>query len=106
MQKSTMGIYVITKQGPETGHYDDIGIYLEGADILEDTGSVPRACAMMLRVIYALNMADPKHLKYYYEFIQKVLFWLDSERLSPKILGLKSKISTGLFRRSCKHEPI
>uniref|UniRef100_A0A8C9W8T6 Uncharacterized protein n=1 Tax=Scleropages formosus TaxID=113540 RepID=A0A8C9W8T6_SCLFO len=78
MQKSTMGIYVINKEGAETGHYDDI------------------ASAMMLGVIYALNMAYPKHLKYYYEFIQKVLFRMDSERRSPRILGLKNKISAGL----------
>uniref|UniRef100_A0A8C9VG49 Uncharacterized protein n=1 Tax=Scleropages formosus TaxID=113540 RepID=A0A8C9VG49_SCLFO len=68
LQKSTMGIYVINK---------------------EDS-------AMMLGVIYALNMAYLKHLKYYYEFIQKVLFRMDSERRSPKILGLKNKISAGL----------
>lgn len=49
----------------------------------------------MLGVIYALNLAYPKELRYYYEFIQKVLMGLDGEKLSPKVLGLKNKIATG-----------
>ncbi|KAF7635557.1 hypothetical protein LDENG_00051700, partial [Lucifuga dentata] len=64
-----MGIYVINKEGGETGDYD-IGIYVEGIIILESIQSVAQACAMMLGVIYALNMAYPKELKYSYEFIQ------------------------------------
>lgn len=85
-------VYVISKEGGEIGPYDDIGIYVEGEVILENIGSVVQACAMMLGVIYVLNMAYPKELKYFYEFIQKVLLQMDGERLSPKVLGLKNKI--------------
>ncbi|KAL3061987.1 hypothetical protein OYC64_009997 [Pagothenia borchgrevinki] len=92
LQKSTMGIYIINKDGGEPGHYDDVGIFVEGLIILDNIGSVARACAIMLRVIYTLNM----ELRYYYEFIQKVLLQMDGERLSPKVLGLKNKIHAGL----------
>jgi len=78
------------------GHYDDIGIFVEGLIILDNCGSVAQACAIMLGIIYALNMAYPKELRYYYEFIQKVLFRMDGEKLSLKILGLKNKIYAGL----------
>uniref|UniRef100_A0A8C9YHZ3 Uncharacterized protein n=1 Tax=Sander lucioperca TaxID=283035 RepID=A0A8C9YHZ3_SANLU len=96
LQKSTMGIYVINKEGGEIGAHDDIGIYVEGVIILDNIGSVAQACAMMLGVMYVLNMAYPKELKYFYEFIQKVLLQMDGERLSPKVLGLKNKIIAGL----------
>uniref|UniRef100_A0AAQ4NVC8 C2H2-type domain-containing protein n=2 Tax=Gasterosteus aculeatus aculeatus TaxID=481459 RepID=A0AAQ4NVC8_GASAC len=63
LQKHTMGIYVINKEGGEMRHCDDIGIFVEGVIILDNCGSVARACAMMLGVIYALNMAYPKERK-------------------------------------------
>lgn len=91
-----MGIYVINMEDGETGHFADIGIHVEGLIILDNIGSEARACAMMLGVIYALNLAYPKELRYYYEFIQKVLLQMDGERLSPKVLGLKNKMNAGL----------
>ncbi|XP_074550048.1 uncharacterized protein LOC141807753 [Halichoeres trimaculatus] len=92
MQKSSMGIYVINKEGGVTGHLDDIGVHVEGVTVLDNIGSEAQACAMMLGLIYALNMAYPKELRNYYEFIQKVLMQMDGERPSPKVLGLKNKI--------------
>lgn len=96
MQKFTMGINVVNKEGGEIGAHDDIGIYVEGVIILDNTGSVAQACAMMLGVIYVLNMAYSKELNYSYEFIQKVLLQMDGERLSRKVLGLKNKLIAGL----------
>ncbi|XP_050959844.1 uncharacterized protein LOC127161251, partial [Labeo rohita] len=55
LQNSTMGVYVINKEGGEIGAHDDIGIYVEGEIILDNIGSVAQACAMMLGVIYVLN---------------------------------------------------
>lgn len=96
MQKCAMGIYVISKENGDPGHYDDIGLFVDGAIILDYIGSAAQACAVMLGVIYALNLAYPKELRHYYEFIQKVLMQMDGEKLSPRILGLKNKIIVGL----------
>lgn len=96
MQKWAMGIYVIGKENGDLGHHDDIGISVDGAIILDNIGSAAQACAVMLGVIYALNLAYPKELRHYYEFIQKVLMGMDGEKLSPKVLGLKNKIGVGL----------
>ncbi|XP_028296793.1 uncharacterized protein LOC114458581 [Gouania willdenowi] len=71
IKKSPMGIYVINKEGGRPRHFDDIGIHVEGEILLDNIGSEAQACAMMLGVIYALNMTYPKELRYYYEFIQK-----------------------------------
>ncbi|KAF5896771.1 membrane-spanning 4-domains subfamily A member 4A-like, partial [Clarias magur] len=65
-----MGIYAINKEGGETGHYDDIGIFIERVIFMENIGSAARACAMLV-VINALNIAYPKELRYYYGSIQK-----------------------------------
>lgn len=101
-----MGIYVISKESWDPGHYDDIGIFVENWNenekfswliILDNTGSEAQACVVMLRVIYALNLAYPKELRHYYKFIQKVLMQMDGEKLSPRILGLKNKIGVGLY---------
>lgn len=92
MQKRAMGIYVISKENGDPGHYDDIGLFVDGAIILDNIGSAAQACAVMLGVIYALNLAYPKDLRHYYEFIQKLLMQMDGEKLSARILGLKNKI--------------
>uniref|UniRef100_A0A669C9F6 Uncharacterized protein n=1 Tax=Oreochromis niloticus TaxID=8128 RepID=A0A669C9F6_ORENI len=88
LKKHTMGIYVINKEDGQNGNYDDIGIFVEGEIVMDNIGS-PAQCALMLGVIYALNLAYSKELRHYYEFIQKVLMGLDGEKLSPKVLGLK-----------------
>ncbi|KAJ8009693.1 hypothetical protein DPEC_G00094160 [Dallia pectoralis] len=91
-----MGIYVINKEDGEIGAHDDIGVHVEGVIVLDNIGSVAQACAMMLGVIYVLNMTYPTELKYSFEYIQKVLLKIDGERLSPKVLALKNKIFAGL----------
>lgn len=96
IQRCTMGIYVISKENGDTGHYDDTGIFVDGVMILDNIGSEAQACAVMLGVIHTLNLAYPKELRHYYEIIQKVLMKMDGEKLSPKVLGLKNKIGVGL----------
>lgn len=87
-----MGIYAILREGEEN-IFSDIGLYVEGLIILDDIASEARACTLMLGVIYALNLAYPKQLKYYYEFVQKVLLRLESGKLSPKVLNLANKLN-------------
>ncbi|XP_066510848.1 uncharacterized protein [Hoplias malabaricus] len=92
-QRNTrMGIYVLKREGGTLGEYKDIGIVVDGDIVLDSIKSVAQACAVMLGVIYALNLAYPRELKYYYEFVQKVLMQMDGAKLSPKVLGLKNKI--------------
>ncbi|KAI5613970.1 k31, partial [Silurus asotus] len=87
LQKTPMGIHVINMEGEEVGYYEVIAIYVGGVIILNNIGFSAQACALMLGVVYALNLSDPKELQYYYEFMQKVY----GGKLSPKVLGLKNK---------------
>uniref|UniRef100_A0A3B1K4U3 Uncharacterized protein n=1 Tax=Astyanax mexicanus TaxID=7994 RepID=A0A3B1K4U3_ASTMX len=52
-----MGVYVITKDGGALGGHDDIGIVVDGDNILDNMKS------------FALNLAYPKELKYYHHCI-------------------------------------
>ena len=89
MRKHSMDIF-IRKEDEETGY---IGIFMQGVVVLDNIGSIARACALMLGVIYTLNLAYPKELRHYYEFIQKVHFKLEAKI----VLGLKNKIGAGQY---------
>ena len=80
----------IRKEDEETGY---IGIFMQGVVVLDNIESLARACALMLGVIYTLNLAYPKELRHYYEFIQKVHFKLEAKI----VLGLKNKIGAGQY---------
>ncbi|XP_058233596.1 uncharacterized protein LOC131344999 isoform X1 [Hemibagrus wyckioides] len=73
---------IITKGGSMDDPLQN-GIVLEGIEVL--TGL---ACALLLGLIYAINLSYPKELRYTFEFFQKILLELDSGKLSPKIHSL------------------
>ncbi|KAK5609768.1 hypothetical protein CRENBAI_023006 [Crenichthys baileyi] len=70
----------------------DIGIVIDGTKVLADLGNFPRACAMLMGLTYALNLAYPKELRCTFEAFQKRFLELDWSKLSPKVNSLKSKL--------------
>uniref|UniRef100_A0A3B1JSI2 Uncharacterized protein n=1 Tax=Astyanax mexicanus TaxID=7994 RepID=A0A3B1JSI2_ASTMX len=85
-------IKIVTKGGSTEDDPLDVGIVLEGREVLSGLSSVARACALLLGLIYAVNLSYPKQLRYTFEFCQKMLLELDSGKLSPKVHALKSKL--------------
>ena len=73
--------------GPE-----DVGIILEGVAVLNELGNVPVAVAMLLALVYALNLSYPPEWKYTFEALQKLIMGLDGQRLSKKLQVLKTLI--------------
>uniref|UniRef100_A0A671U701 Uncharacterized protein n=1 Tax=Sparus aurata TaxID=8175 RepID=A0A671U701_SPAAU len=71
---------------------EDIGIVIDGTKVLTALGSFPRACAMLIGLTYALNLAYPKELRYTFEAFQKLFLELDCSKLSPKVNSLKSQL--------------
>ncbi|XP_063331470.1 uncharacterized protein si:ch211-166e11.5 [Pelmatolapia mariae] len=65
-------------------------IVIEGTAVLEDL-DVPRACALMVGLIYALNLSYPKQVKNTLEVFQKVFLKLDALKASPRVMSLKYK---------------
>lgn len=70
-----------------------VSILLEGKELLQGGGNAAKACALLLGVMYVLNLAYPKTLRYTFETFQKVLLELDGLKLSTKLVGLKSKLN-------------
>uniref|UniRef100_A0A3B4WBQ9 Uncharacterized protein n=1 Tax=Seriola lalandi dorsalis TaxID=1841481 RepID=A0A3B4WBQ9_SERLL len=94
VEQITMGIYVIRAEGarPRDEPFADVGVILEGVEVLLNLKSVTLGCVMLLGLIYALNLSYPKDLKCTFEVFQKVLMELDTAKLSPKVQALKIKM--------------
>lgn len=89
LSEQKMKIYKIKAAGSEV---DDIGIVLEGLIVMHALGTFPRACAMLVGLTYAVDLAYPKELRYTLEVFQKLFLELDCARLSPKVNSLKNKL--------------
>ncbi|XP_037832052.1 uncharacterized protein LOC108247045 isoform X3 [Kryptolebias marmoratus] len=89
LSEQKMKIYKIKAAGSEV---DDIGIVLEGVRVMPALGTFPRACAMLVGLTYAVDLAYPKELRYTLEVFQKLFLELDCASLSPKVNSLKNKL--------------
>ena len=87
-----MGIFTVRAQDPADGRFADVGVVLEGLEVLHNLESVSHACVMLFGLIYGLNLNYPRNLKHTFEAYQKILMNLDSMKLSPKVLALKLKM--------------
>lgn len=93
MEQLTMAVFVIRKEGEGLQEPpEDIGIVIEGVEVLHELTSVASACALLLGLIYALNLAYPKPLRFTFEVLQKVIMQLDQHKMSPKVQNLYSKL--------------
>lgn len=84
-----MAVYVIRKEGGE--HHEppaDIGVVIEGVKVLNELPSFTSACALLLGMIYIINLVYPKPLRFTFEVFQKVLLQLDQHKMSPKVQSL------------------
>ncbi|XP_034093443.1 uncharacterized protein LOC117560622 [Gymnodraco acuticeps] len=90
---TTMAIYTVRAEsdGPG-GRFADVGVVLEGVEVLHNLQSINHACVMLYGLIYALNLSYPKSLKNTFEVYQKILMDLESSKLSPKVQALKLKL--------------
>lgn len=67
-------------------------ICLRIGEVLQDLRDVANGCAVLLGLIYSLNLRYPKDLTYTFKFLQKVLMHLDGNRLSSKVQVLKNRL--------------
>lgn len=87
----TNEVMKIVTRGATTSDPASARIILEGTEVLADL-DVPRACALLMGLIYALNLSYPKELKNTFEVFQKIFHELDDLKASPKVMSLKSKL--------------
>lgn len=87
-----MAIFIIREDESLLHKPKDIGIVIDGVEVLNELPSVPAAVAMLFGLIYALNMEYPKGFKFTFEAIQKILMELGSNKMSSKINRLSSEL--------------
>lgn len=93
ISETTMAIYTVRGDGDGPGgRFADVGVVLEGVDVLHNLQSVNYACVMLYGLIYALNLSYPKSLKNTFEAYQKILMDLESDKPSNKVRALKLKL--------------
>ncbi|KAF3686726.1 hypothetical protein EXN66_Car002398 [Channa argus] len=64
MEETVMGVYVILKDGalPDDDPHD-IGVLIEGVEVLTCLGNIALACALLFGLIYCLDLSYPAELK-------------------------------------------
>lgn len=60
----------------------DVGIIVEGVQVLSGLKDVATAFALLFGIIYDLNLSYPTDLRYTFEYIKKILMELDTHRFS------------------------
>lgn len=66
-------------------------IFIEETAVLE-VCSVAQSCALLVGLIYAINLSYPKKLKNTVEVFQKVFLDLDSLNMSSRVMSFKTKL--------------
>ncbi|KAF6737346.1 hypothetical protein FQA47_008563 [Oryzias melastigma] len=92
--ETVIGISVILHEGAEPGeNVENVSIILEGIEVMSELDNVPFAVAMLLGIIYTMNLNYPQELKYFFEVLQKIFLELDGSKLSNKVQVLKTLLS-------------
>lgn len=65
---------------------------VEDVSVLQNLRIVANACALMLGLLYALNLVHSDGLKYAFEVIQELLMEFDPVKPSKKVQFLKNKL--------------
>ncbi|KAK0148560.1 putative nuclease HARBI1 [Merluccius polli] len=93
MDQTVLGVFAIKKEdaGPTDG-LEDVGIIIEGVEVLHDLRDVGNAVALLLGLMYSLDLSYPKKLKCTFEVLQKLVMELNVTNLSTKAQISKSYI--------------
>uniref|UniRef100_A0A9J7YGS4 Uncharacterized protein n=1 Tax=Cyprinus carpio carpio TaxID=630221 RepID=A0A9J7YGS4_CYPCA len=95
LKEMVMAVFVIRCEGCEVGDEPaDVRVVPEGVTALEGLGNVANSVALLIGLIYNLNLSYPKEFRYTFELLQKVFLELDGHKLSTKVQALKTKLFT------------
>lgn len=70
----------------------NVAVVVDERLILHDIRDVPTGFAMLLGVIYCLNLEYPRNMRYAFEFLQKVIMSIKPDQYSARVHGLQNKL--------------
>ncbi|KAL6455862.1 hypothetical protein MHYP_G00357130 [Metynnis hypsauchen] len=93
MSKALAGevMKIMVNKAARTSDPASATILIEATEVLRGL-DLPRACALLMGLIYALNLSYPRQLRHTFEVFQKLLLELDGLKASPKVMSLKQKL--------------
>ncbi|KAK5614809.1 hypothetical protein CRENBAI_012637, partial [Crenichthys baileyi] len=87
---------VMVKDGEEIV---DVSVVLEEAVVLTDLKDIPSAVAMLMGLLYCLNIDYPKNQKYTFEMIQTVFMNIGGGQCSSLVHGLRNRLLRKTMRQ-------
>uniref|UniRef100_A0A3Q3F7X0 Uncharacterized LOC108245180 n=1 Tax=Kryptolebias marmoratus TaxID=37003 RepID=A0A3Q3F7X0_KRYMA len=70
----------------------DVAVVVEETIVLHNIKDVAQSFAMLMGVIYCVNLKYPDDMKYSFEFLQRVVMKIRPDQASARVHGLRNKI--------------
>ncbi|XP_071356849.1 uncharacterized protein [Trachinotus anak] len=92
LQQCTMAVFVIREDEDPLKPPCDIGIIIEGVEVLKELPSVAHGCALLFGIIYALNLSYPGELKHTFDALQKIFMEIEPKKMTRRVCSLSVKL--------------
>ncbi len=92
LQSCTMAVFVIREEEDPLQPPHDIGIVIEGVEVLNKLPSLAHGCAMLFGLIYALNLSYPSELKHTFDALQKIFMEIEPKKMTRRVCSLNVKL--------------
>lgn len=70
----------------------DVAVVVEETIVLHNFKDVAQSFAMLLGIIYCVNLKYPDTMKYTFEFLQRVLMNIKPDQASARVHGLRNRL--------------
>ncbi|XP_034085020.1 uncharacterized protein LOC117554659 [Gymnodraco acuticeps] len=93
-----VGVLIVTEEREPAAlprNIADVAVILEGRIVLRKLRDLPTGFAVLMGILYSLNIDYPKGLKYTFEVIQKVIMDIGGGTCSARAHGLRNKLLQG-----------
>ncbi|XP_039528737.1 uncharacterized protein LOC120479933 isoform X1 [Pimephales promelas] len=70
----------------------NVAVVVEETVVLHNFKDVPSSFAMLLGIIYCVNLEYPQAMKYSFEFLQRVVMKIKPDQASARVHGIRNKL--------------
>ena len=87
---------LIGYEGPQQDAFPhevfNVAVVVEETIVLHNIKDVPSSFAMLVGIIYCVNLEYPEAMKYSFEFLQRVVMKIKPDQASARVHGLRNRI--------------